>query len=181
MTSYKYGDIKISVSCEMERDEEMEAALQYMAAAKERLETTKQTLNPRIDAVGEARLVAILEQLRGLVETMKQAGIDSTLVAPCSTAESVRLNSGGRFVWYPANRNSSESCDINSSLEVLKSRPIFRCGVKSDGIITLWDEKHVYDSLRKALLYKIRGRAQNANEQADQIEEEYRIVTGGTK
>ena len=55
MTPYKYGDIKISVSCEMERDAEMEAALQYMTAAKERLETTKQTLNPRIDAVGEAR------------------------------------------------------------------------------------------------------------------------------
>ena len=74
MEAYKYGDIKISVSCEMERDEEMKAALQYMMAAKERLETTKQILNPRIDAVGEARLVVILQQLRGLVEVMKQGG-----------------------------------------------------------------------------------------------------------
>lgn len=181
MTPYKYGDIKISVSCEMERDEEMEAALQYMTAAKERLETTKQTLNPRIDAVGEARFAVILEQLRGLVEIMKRAGIDSTLVAQCGAFESVRLNSGGQYVWYPADGNSYESCDINNSLETIRATGIFRLGVKSDGIITLWDEKRVYDSLRNALLYKIRARAQNANEQADQIEEEYRVVTGGAK
>lgn len=181
MEAYKYGDIKISVSCEMERDEEMKAALQYMTAAKERLETTKQILSPRIDAVGEARLIVILQQLRGLVETMKQAGIDSTLVAPCGAFESVRLNSLGRFIWYPDNGGSAESCDINNSLETIRATGIFRLGVKSDGIITLWNEKCVYESLRNVLLSRIRGRAQNANEQADQIEEEYRIVTGGAK
>lgn len=181
MEAYKFGDIEISVSCKMERDEEMEAAIQYMTAAKERLETTKQVLNPRIDAVGEARLVVILEQLRGLVKIMKQVGIDATLVAPCGAFESVRLNSFGRFVWYPDNGGSAESCDINNPLEMIKATGIFRLGVKSDGIITLWDEKRVYESLRDVLLSRIRGRAQNANSQADQIEEEYRIVTGGAK
>ena len=121
MEAYKYGDIKISVSCEMERDEEMKAALQYMMAAKERLETTKQILNPRIDAVGEARLVVILQQLRGLVEVMKQGGIDATLVAPCGAFESVRLNNFGRFIWYPDNGGSAESCDINNPLEMIKA------------------------------------------------------------
>ena len=181
MEAYKFGDIEISVSCKMERDEEMEAALQYMMAAKERLETTKQVLNPRIDAVGEARLVVILQQLRGLVEVMKRAGIDATLVAPCGAFESVRLNNFGRFIWYPDNGGSAESCDINNSLETIRATGIFRLGVKSDGIITLWDEKRVYESLRDVLLYKIRTRAQDANNRADQIEEEYRIVTGGAK
>lgn len=180
METYKYGDIKISVSCEMERDEEMEAAIEYMMAAKERLKATKQTLNPRIEAVGEARLVAILKQLHGLVETMRQAGIDSTLVASCGAFENVRLGRTGQFVWYPAT-GAYESCNINDSLEALKTTSVFRLGVKSDGIITCWDEKRVYDKLRKALLYKIQMRTQDAHDQASRIEEEYRIVAGGAK
>lgn len=181
MTPYKFGDIEITVSCKMERDEEMEAALQYMMAAKERLETTKQVLNPRIDAVGEARLAVILEQLRGLVKIMKCAGIKQSISAYVGYDSSVRLDADGLLGWRIAYMSDYAVVSVYSKLDDLKNDRFFQDGIRPDGILSLWDERNVYEQLRDSALAQIRGKAKAANDQASTIEDVYHMLTGGAK
>lgn len=181
MTPYKYGDIKISVSCEMERDEEMEAAIAYMNAAKERLRTVRSNVVPKIEAVGEARFAAIIDQLHSLADIMKSVGIDSAIYAQFHAGERVRFYSTGTFNWYSEFNTSFYTCNINSPMEALKNSDVFQMGIGSNGIITLWNEKQVYERLRCTLLNKINARAKDAAEHTDHILAQYAAVTGGAK
>mgnify|MGYP004526993389 CR=1 FL=1 len=181
MTSYKYGDIKISVTCDMTRDDEMEAAIAYMNAAKERLRAVKSNVVPKIEAVGEVRFVAIISQLHSLADIMKSAGIDSAIYTQFNVGEQVRFGPNGTFYWYPEFNTSFYACNINSPMEALKNSDVFQMGIGSNGIITLWNEKQVYERLRCTLLNKINVRAKEAAERADHILAQYAAVTGGAK
>lgn len=181
MTPYKYGDIKISVTCDTTRDDEMEAAIAYMNAAKERLRTVKSNVVPKIEAVGEARFAAIIDQLRSLADIMKSVGIDSAISTQFHVGEQVRLYSTGTFNWYPEFNTSFCSCNINAPMEALKNSDVFKMGIGSNGIITLWNEKQVYERLRLSLLGKINTRAKDAAAKADHILAQYDAVTGGAK
>lgn len=181
MEAYKFGDIEITVSCKMERDDEMEAAIAYMNAAKERLRAVKSNVVPKIEAVGEARFVAIRSQLHSLADIMKSAGIDSAIYTQFNGGEQVRFGPTGTFHWYPEFNTSFYACNINSPMEALKNSDVFQMGIGSNGIITLWNEKQVYERLRLSLLGKINTRAKDAAAKADHILAQYDAVTGGAK
>ena len=184
MTPYKYGDIKISVTCDMTRDDEMEAAIAYMNAAKERLRAVKSNVVPKIEAVGEARFVAILDQLRGLAATMKEAGVDASIYADLGNQERVHLHPSGTVHWhpgYPMEYGTFFSCNIDSPLDALKTSDLFQMGIGTKGIVTHWNDKRVYELLRKDLLNKITTKANDANAKADHILAQYDAVIGGAK
>ena len=69
------NNIKVTVEYDMQEDLELAMALKKLSETKTNYETTDSFYTPKINAIGETKWNAICEQLKPLVEAMKEAKI----------------------------------------------------------------------------------------------------------
>ena len=69
------NNIKVTVEYNTQEDLEIAMALKKLSETKTNYETTDNFYTPKINAIGEAKWNAICEQLKPLVEAMKEAKI----------------------------------------------------------------------------------------------------------
>lgn len=149
------NNIKVTVEYDMQEDLELAMALKKLSETKTNYETTDGFYTPKINAIGEAKWNAICEQLKPLVEAMKEAKI------PVIHATYIEDNTGCKIDVY-INKNyymyvQGPYFNDNYSLDSpFISTSVFGIlGVAPAGFITRWEEYNIYTNLRFNLLNEI--------------------------
>ena len=87
------NNIKVTVEYDRQEDLELATALKKLSETKTNYKTTDNFYTPKINAIGEAKWDAICEQLKPLVEAMKEAKIPviRTSYIDDKTGEQIRV------------------------------------------------------------------------------------------
>lgn len=149
------NNIKVTVEYDMQEDLELATALKKLNETKTNYKTTDNFYTPKINAIGEAKWDAICEQLKPLVEAMKEAKIPviRTSYIDDKTGEQIRVTINKNNYMYVQYSYSIESYDLNTPL-ILTSN-FGALGVSPTGFITRWEEYNIYVNLRFNLLNEI--------------------------
>ena len=149
------NNIKVTVEYDMQEDLELAMALKKLSETKTNYETTDSFYTPKINAIGEAKWNAICEQLKPLVEAMKEAKIAVIRVfyIDDKTGEQIRISINGSNRMYVFCSQFNESHDLSAPLSVTSRFGTF--GMSPAGFITRWEEYNIYTNLRFNLLKEI--------------------------
>lgn len=149
------NNIKVTVEYDMQEDLELAMALKKLDEAKTNYEAADNFYTPKINAIGEVKWDAICEQLKPLVEAMKEAKI------PVIRAFYIDDNMGGQ-VRVSINKNNymyvqgpyiNENYNLDSPLSLTSA--FGTLGMSPAGFITRWEEYNIYTNLRLTLLNEI--------------------------
>ena len=149
------NNIKVTVEYDMQEDLELAMALKKLSETKNNYETTDSFYTPKINAIGEAKWNAICEQLKPLVEAMKEAKISvirATYIED-DTGEQIRISIYGNNRMYAFCSRFNESHVLSAPLSVTSRFGTF--GMSPAGFITRWEEYNIYTNLRFNLLNEI--------------------------
>lgn len=149
------NNIKVTVEYDMKEDLELAMALKKFSETKTNYETTNNFYTPKINAIGEAKWDAICEQLKPLVEAMKEAKISvirATYVDD-KTGEQIRVAINKNNYMYVFCSYFNENHDLSTPLSLTSTFGIL--GISPAGFITRWEEYHIYANLRFNLLNEI--------------------------
>lgn len=149
------NNIKVTVEYDMKEDLELAMALKKFSETKTNYETTNNFYTPKINAIGEAKWDAICEQLKPLVEAMKEANvavIRAYYIDDKDGAE-IRISVNKNGVMYVQGAFFNENCVLNSPLPSVGNLKTY--AISSSGFITRWEEYNIYANLRFNLLNEI--------------------------
>lgn len=149
------NNIKVTVEYDMQEDLELAMALKKLSETKTNYKSTDSFYTPKINVIGEAKWDAICEQLKPLVEAMKEAKIPVIRASYTDdkTGEQIRVAINKNNYMYVQCSYSIESYDLNTPL-ILTSN-FGALGVSPAGFITRWEEYNIYTNLRFNLLNEI--------------------------
>ena len=149
------NNIKVTVEYDMQEDLELATALKKLSETKTNYKTTDNFYTPKINAIGEAKWDAICEQLKPLVEAMKEAKIPviRTSYIDDKTGEQIRVTINKNNYMYVQYSYSIESYDLNTPL--IFTSNFGALGLSPAGFITRWEEYNIYVNLRFNLLNEI--------------------------
>lgn len=149
------NNIKVTVEYDMQEDLELAMALKKLSETKTNYETTDNFYTPKINAIGEAKWEAICEQLKPLVEAMKEAKISviSAFYTDDKTGNQIRISINSSNCMYAFCSYFNEYHDLNTPLSVTSRFGTF--GISPAGFITRWEEYNIYENLRFKLLNEI--------------------------
>lgn len=149
------NNIKVTVEYDMQEDLELAMALKKLSETKTNYKSTDSFYTPKINVIVEAKWDAICEQLKPLVEAMKEAKIPVIRASYTDdkTGEQIRVAINKNNYMYVQCSYSIESYDLNTPL-ILTSN-FGALGVSPAGFITRWEEYNIYTNLRFNLLNEI--------------------------
>lgn len=149
------NNIKVTVEYDMQEDLELAMALKKLSETKTNYKTTDSFYTPKINAIGEAKWDAICEQLKPLVEAMKEAKIAviRAFYTDDKTGEQIRISINGSNRMYAFCSWFNENHDLSAPLSVTSRFGTF-C-ISPAGFITRWEEYNIYTNLRFNLLNEI--------------------------
>lgn len=149
------NNIKVTVEYDSHEDIELTMALNKLRETKVNYETADNFYTPKINAVGEAKWNAICEQLKPLVEAMKEAKIPviKATYTDDKTGEQIRVSINKNNRMYASCSYFNENYDLSTSLSVTSRFGTF--GISPAGFITRWEEYNIYTNLRFNLLNEI--------------------------
>ena len=149
------NNIKVTVEYDMQEDLELAMALKKLSETKTNYETTDSFYTPKINAIGEAKWNAICEQLKPLVEAMKEAKISvirATYIEDDTGCQvNVSINKNCRM--YVQGPYFNENYSLNVAL--ISTTCFGALGISPAGFITRWEEYNIYTNLRFNLLNEI--------------------------
>lgn len=149
------NNIKVTVEYDMKEDLELAIALKKLSETKANYKTTDNFYTPKINAIGEAKWDAICEQVKPLVEAMKEAKISviSAFYTDDKTGDQIRIsiNSSNRMYAFCSYFNEYHA--LSTPLSVTSRFGTF--GISPAGFITRWEEYNIYENLRFKLLNEI--------------------------
>lgn len=149
------NNIKVTVKYDMQEDLELAMALKKLSETKTNYETTDNFYTPKINAIGEAKWNAICEQLKPLVEAMKEAKIPvirATYIEDDTRCQiNVSINKNNYM--YVQGVYFNDNYSLNSPFIPTSVFGIF--GLSPAGFITRWEEYNIYTNLRNDLLRRI--------------------------
>ena len=150
------NNIKVTVEYDTQEDLELTMALKKLSETKTNYETTDSFYTPKINAIGEAKWNAICEQLKPLVEAMKEAKIPVIRASYIDdkTGEQIRVAINKNNYMYVQCSYFNENYILNTPLIILTSN-FGALGVSPAGFITRWEEYNIYTNLRFNLLKEI--------------------------
>lgn len=149
------NNIKVTVEYNMQEDLELAMALKKLRETKTNYETTDNFYTPKINAIGEAKWSAICEQLKPLVEAMKEAKIAviRAFYVDDKTGEQIRISINGSNRMYAFCSWFNENHDLSAPLSVTSRFGTF--GMSPAGFISRWEEYNIYNNLRFNLFKEI--------------------------
>lgn len=149
------NNIKVTVEYDMQEDLELAMALKKLSETKINYETTDSFYTPKINAIGEAKWNAICEQLKPLVEAMKEAKIAviRAFYIDDKTGEQIRISINGNNRMYAFCSWFNENHDLSAPLSVTSRFGTF--GMSPAGFISRWEEYNIYNNLRFNLFKEI--------------------------
>ena len=149
------NNIKVTVEYDMQEDLELTMALKKLSETKTNYKTTDNFYTPKINAIGEAKWSAICEQLKPLVEAMKEAKIAviRAFYTDDKTGEQIRISINGSNRMYAFCSWFNENHDLSAPLSVTSRFGTF--GISPAGFITRWEEYNIYTNLRFNLFKEI--------------------------
>lgn len=149
------NNIKVTVEYDMKEDLELAMALKKFSETKTNYETTNNFYTPKINAIGEAKWDAICEQLKPLVEAMKEANVAVIRAYYIDDKEGteIRISVNKSGVMYVQSIFFNENCALNSPLPSVGNLKTY--AISSSGFITRWEEYNIYANLRFNLLNEI--------------------------
>lgn len=149
------NNIKVTVEYDMKEDLELAIALKKISETKANYKTTDNFYTPKINAIGEAKWNAICEQLKPLVEAMKEAKIAviRAFYTDDKTGEQIRISINGSNRMYAFCSWFNENHDLSAPLSVTSRFGTF--GMSPAGFITRWEEYNIYNNLRFNLFKEI--------------------------
>lgn len=149
------NNIKVTVEYDMQEDLELAMALKKFSETKTNYETTDGFYTPKINAIGEAKWNAICEQLKPLVEAMKEAKIAviRAFYIDDKTGEQIRISINGNNRMYVFCSWFNENHDLSAPLSVTSRFGTF--GMSPAGFISRWEEYNIYNNLRFNLFKEI--------------------------
>lgn len=149
------NNIKVTVEYDTQEDLELTMALKKLSETKTNYETTDSFYTPKINAIGEAKWSAICEQLKPLVEAMKEAKIAviRAFYVDDKTGEQIRISINGSNRMYAFCSWFNENHDLSAPLSVTSRFGTF--GMSPAGFITRWEEYNIYNNLRFNLFQEI--------------------------
>ena len=149
------NNIKVTVEYDMQEDLELAMALKKLSETKTNYETTDSFYTPKINAIGEAKWNAICEQLKPLVEAMKEAKISvirATYIEDDTGCQvNVSINKNCRM--YVQCSYFNDNYSLNS--QFIPTSVFGILGLSPAGFITRWEEYNIYTNLRFNLLNEI--------------------------
>ena len=149
------NNIKVTVEYDMQEDLELAMALKKLSETKTNYETTDSFYTPKINAIGEAKWNAICEQLKPLVEAMKEAKISDIRATytedDTGCQVNVFINKNCRM--YVQGPYFNENYSLNVPL--IFTTCFGALGISPAGFITRWEEYNIYTHLRFNLLNEI--------------------------
>nr|DAJ17810.1 MAG TPA: hypothetical protein [Siphoviridae sp. ctngg6] len=149
------NNIKVTVEYDTQEDLELTMALKKLSETKTNYETTDSFYTPKINAIGKAKWDAICEQLKPLVEAMKEAKIAviRAFYIDDKTGEEIRISINGSNRMYAFCSWFNENHDLSTPLSVTSRFGTF--GMSPAGFITRWEEYNIYNNLRFNLFKEI--------------------------
>lgn len=149
------NNIKVTVEYDMQEDLELAMALKKLSETKTNYETTDNFYTPKINAIGVAKWNAICEQLKPLVEAMKEAKIAviRAFYTDDKTGEQIRISINGNNRMYTFCSWFNENHDLSAPLSVTSRFGTF--GMSPAGFISRWEEYNIYNNLRFNLFKEI--------------------------
>ena len=149
------NNIKVTVEYDMQEDLELAMALKKLSETKNNYETTDSFYTPKINAIGEAKWNAICEQIKPLVEAMKEAKISvirATYIEDDTGCQvNVSINKDCRM--YVQGPYFNENYSLN--VPFIPTSCFGALGISPAGFITRWEEYNIYTNLRFNLLNEI--------------------------
>lgn len=149
------NNIKVTVEYDMQEDLELAMALKKLSETKANYETTDNFYTPKINAIGEAKWNAICEQLKPLVEAMKEANVAVIRAYYIDDKEGteIRISVNKHSVMYVQSAFLNENCALNKPLPSVGYLKTY--STSSSGFVTRWEEYNIYTNLRFNLLKEI--------------------------
>ena len=149
------NNIKVTVEYDMQEDLELAMALKKLSETKTNYETTDSFYTPKINAIGEAKWNAICEQLKPLVEAMKEAKIPDirATYTEDDTGEQIRVSINKNNYMYVQCSYFNDNYSLNSPF--IPTSVFGILGIAPAGFITRWEEYNIYTNLRFNLLNEI--------------------------
>lgn len=149
------NNIKVTVEYDTQEDLELTMALKKLSETKTNYETADCFYTPKINAIGKAKWDAICEQLKPLVEAMKEAKIAviRAFYIDDKTGEEIRISINGSNRMYAFCSWFNENHDLSAPLSVTSRFGTF--GMSPAGFITRWEEYNIYNNLRFNLFKEI--------------------------
>ncbi len=149
------NNIKVTVEYDTQEDLELVMALKKLSETKTNYKTTDNFYTPKINAIGEAKWSAICEQLKPLVEAMKEAKIAviRAFYVDDKTGEQIRISINGSNRMYAFCSWFNENHDLSAPLSVTSRFGTF--GMSPAGFISRWEEYNIYNNLRFNLFKEI--------------------------
>lgn len=149
------NNIKVTVEYDMQEDLKLAMALKKLSETKTNYETTDNFYTPKINAIGEAKWSAICEQLKPLVEAMKEAKISviRAYYNEDNTGGQVRVSINKNNHMYVQGSYFNENYNLSTPLSPTSVFGIL--GIAPAGFITRWEEYNIYTNLRFNLLNEI--------------------------
>lgn len=149
------NNIKVTVEYDTQEDLELAMALKKLSETKTNYKTTDNFYTPKINAIGEAKWSAICEQLKPLVEAMKEAKITviRAFYTDDKTGEQIRISINGSNRMYAFCSWFNENHDLSAPLSVTSRFGTF--GMSPAGFIARWEEYNIYNNLRFNLFKEI--------------------------
>ena len=150
------NNIKVTVEYNTQEDLELTMALKKLSETKANYKTTDNFYTPKINAIGEAKWDAICEQVKPLVEAMKEAKIAviSAFYTDDKTGDQIRISINcNSNCMYAFCSYFNENHDLSTPLSVASRFGTF--GISPAGFITRWEEYNIYTNLRFRLLNEI--------------------------
>lgn len=167
-TTKTYKDITITVSCPENDDFEMLEAIQRFKDSVDVKKNAEGYYRPRLEAVGQAKFDAIVEQVNSLIDIINQIDeIDqkchlrqqmalTAIYSRDDTGESCRLTVNP-FVLSKHDYNFVDGNSYISASATIEDTPYLKTLINDkDSWVTKWDEYDIYDKMRKKLLKKIK-------------------------
>lgn len=156
------NNIKVTVEYDMQEDMELAMALNKLNETKNEFMNADQFYTPKINAMGEAKWMAICEQLKPLLKIMREAKIDVVHAKyrddSTATPYVISINSNTERMYFGGgswNDNlsiTSPTFSPNNSLQAF--------GIGKTGFITRWEEYNIYTNLRSNLLFKLKDKTE---------------------
>ena len=149
------NNIKVTVEYDMQEDLELAMALKKLSETKTNYKTTDNFYTPKINAIGEAKWNAICEQLKPLVEAMKEAKIPvirATYIED-DTGCQINVSINKNNYMYVQGVYFNDNYSLNSPFIPTSVFGIF--GLSPAGFITRWEEYNIYTNLRLNLFNEI--------------------------
>mgnify|MGYP007002638804 CR=1 FL=1 len=159
------NNIKVTVEYDTHEDMELTMALNKLTEAKNDFMNADKFYTPKIEAMGEAKWMAICEQLKPLLRVMQEAKIDAIRVfySADDTAiqYSIAINANTERMYFMG-------CGWNENLSI--THPTFSpnnslqtFGISKAGFITRWEEYNIYTNLRNKLIHRIEEKTERMN------------------